>query len=302
MSFSSTCPNHATFHFRWTLLAATPNNMIIEFIITPTSQSDGVSMSASSRRSRYNLLRTLYHKASLTKWFNKRYLAAKLNNMIFAFIIPQSKSGRVVYLAFSTYKSSQNLYFVEKNSLQNRRNCACFQLGIKICLSTPRTLLLKSGIELFWFPENKATSRCFACSLKEITVLLCFIIPYLLTSNQSVNKAHIPTRTTLAFRFSVFQENELAGGGVQYTSLWQAAELVRLVIGLGLVVLVCNGLGLAYSVTRSTSPWQAAQLHGGRAGMRLFPCFNPAFVVSYFCMSKAKHCSLSGEKFRPLPG
>ena len=96
MSFSSTWPNHATFHFRWTLLAATPNNMIIGFIITPTSQSDGVSMSASSRRSRYNLLRTLYHKASLTKWFNKRYLAAKLNNMIFAFIIPQSKSDKVI--------------------------------------------------------------------------------------------------------------------------------------------------------------------------------------------------------------
>ena len=86
-------------------------------------------------------------------------------------IIPQSKSGRVVYLAFSTYKSSQNLYFVEKNSLQNRQSCACFQLGIKICLSTPRTLVLKSDGELFWFPENKATSRYFACSLKEITVL-----------------------------------------------------------------------------------------------------------------------------------
>jgi hypothetical protein len=149
MSFSSTCPNHATFHFRWTLLAATPNNMIIGFIITPTSQSDGVSMSASSRRSRYDLLRTLYHKASLTKWFNKRYLAAKLNNMIFAFIIPQSKSGRVAYLAFSTYKSSQNLYFVEKNSLQNMRSCACFQLGVKICLSTPRTLFLKTASSYF---------------------------------------------------------------------------------------------------------------------------------------------------------
>ena len=169
-------------------------------------------------------------------------------------------------------------------------------------LSEPAASYVPKGGELFWFPANKAVIRHFACSLKEITVLLCFIIPYLLTSNQSVNKAHIPTRTKLAFRFSVFQENELAGGGVQYTSLWQAAELVRLVIGLGLVVLVCNGLGLAYSVTRSTSPWQAAQLHGGRAGMRLFPCFNPAFVVSYFCMSKAKHCSLSGEKFRPLPG
>ena len=119
------------------------------FIITPSSQSNGVSMSASSRRSRYNLLRTLYHKASLTKWFNKRFLAAKLNNMIFAFIIPQSKSGRVAYLAFSTYKSSQNLYFVEKNSLQNMRSCACFQLGVKICLSTPRTLFLKTASSYF---------------------------------------------------------------------------------------------------------------------------------------------------------
>ena len=151
---------------------------LLRFILTPSSRPNGVSISASSRRNLYNSsqqnrnnpLRALYHKASLAKWFNKRFLAAKLNNMIIAFIL-QSKSGRVVYLAFSTYKSSQNLYFVEKNSLQNRQSCACFQLGIKICLSTPRTLVLKSDGELFWFPENKATSRCFACSLKEITVL-----------------------------------------------------------------------------------------------------------------------------------
>ena len=100
MSFSSTCPNHATFHFRWTLLAATPNNMIIGFIITPRSQSNGVSMSASSRCSRYNPLRTLYHKASLTKWFNKRYLAAKLNILIIAFIIPSPTGIIQCWLSF----------------------------------------------------------------------------------------------------------------------------------------------------------------------------------------------------------
>ena len=84
---------------------------------------------------------------------------------------------KLLRLTSSSSESSQNLYFAEKYSLQNRRSCACFQLGVKICLSTPRTLLLKSGVELFWFPENKATSRCFACSLKEITVLWWFIIP-----------------------------------------------------------------------------------------------------------------------------
>ena len=74
-------------------------------------------------------------------------------------------------LTSSSSESSQNLYFAEKYSLQNRRSCACFQQGIKICLSPPQTLLLKSGGEFFWFPENKAASRRFACSLKEIIVL-----------------------------------------------------------------------------------------------------------------------------------
>ena len=38
--------------------------MIIGFIITPHSQSNGVSMSASLRHSRYNPLLTLYHKSA----------------------------------------------------------------------------------------------------------------------------------------------------------------------------------------------------------------------------------------------
>ena len=156
---------------QWPCLAARPNILIITFILTPSSQANGVSMSASSRRSRYNLLRTLYHNASMAKWFNKRFIAAKLNNMILRLLYHNAGVTAVTLLTVSAYKSSQNLYFIEKNSLQNRCSCACFQLGIKICLSTPRTLVLKSDGELFWFPENKATSRCFACSLKEITVL-----------------------------------------------------------------------------------------------------------------------------------
>ena len=156
---------------QWPCLAARPNILIITFILTPSSQANGVSMSASSRRSRYNLLRALYHNASMAKWFNKRFIAAKLNNMILRLLYHNAGVTAVTLLTVSAYKSSQNLYFIEKNSLQNRCSCACFQLGIKICLSTPRTLVLKSDGELFWFPENKATSRCFACSLKEITVL-----------------------------------------------------------------------------------------------------------------------------------
>ena len=94
-------------------------------------------------------LRLLYHKASVTA---------------------------VTLLTVPAYKSSQNLYFIEKNSLRNRRSRACFQSGIKICLSTPQDAqvvnqVFKIGGELFWFPEDEAASRCFACSLKEITVL-----------------------------------------------------------------------------------------------------------------------------------
>ena len=89
---------HSTFDDPY--LSATPNNMIIGFIITPRSQSNGVSMSASSRCSRYNPLRTLYHKASLTKWFNKRYLAAKLNILIIAFIIPSPTGIIQCWLSF----------------------------------------------------------------------------------------------------------------------------------------------------------------------------------------------------------
>ena len=40
---------------------------LLGFIITPSSHANDVSMSASLRRSRYNLLRTLYHRTSLTK-------------------------------------------------------------------------------------------------------------------------------------------------------------------------------------------------------------------------------------------
>ena len=54
--------------------------------------------------------------------------------------------------------------------------CACFQLGIKICLSTQPTLFLRSSGDLFLFPESKAASRRFACSLKEITVLQQYIL------------------------------------------------------------------------------------------------------------------------------
>ena len=69
---------------------------LLRFILTPSSRPNGVSISASSRRNLYNSsqqnrnnpLRALYHKASLAKWFNKRFLAAKLNDMIIAFIIP----------------------------------------------------------------------------------------------------------------------------------------------------------------------------------------------------------------------
>ena len=161
---------------QWPCLAARPNILIITFILTPSSQANGVSMSASSRRSRYNLLRALYHNASMAKWFNKRFIAAKLNNMILRLLYHNAGVTAVTLLTVSAYKSSQNLYFIEKNSLQNRCSCACFQLGIKICLSTPQDAqvvnqVFKIGGELFWFPKDEAASRYFACSLKEITVL-----------------------------------------------------------------------------------------------------------------------------------
>ena len=84
-------------------------------------------MAASLRRSRYNFTRTLYHKTNVTA---------------------------VISLTFSTHELLQNLYFIEKNSLQNRQSCACFQLGIKICLSTPQDAqvvnqVFKIGGELF---------------------------------------------------------------------------------------------------------------------------------------------------------
>ena len=155
---------------QWPCLAARPNILIITFILTPSSQANGVSMSASSRRSRYNLLRALYHTASMAKWFNKRFIAAKLNNMILRLLYHNAGVTAVTLLTVSAYKSSQNLYFIEKNSLRNRWSREWFQFGIKICLSLPRVMRPK-GSELFWFPESKAASRRFACSLKEITVL-----------------------------------------------------------------------------------------------------------------------------------
>ena len=43
-------------------------------------------------------------------------------------------------------------------------------------LRKPCSEFFKSGGELFWFPESKAASRRFACSLKEITVLQQYIL------------------------------------------------------------------------------------------------------------------------------
>ena len=117
-------------------------------ILIPCKQSGEPSFCLFFERN--NSFVVIYYNAhqSVKRRFNVRFIAATPNNMIIAFIL-QSKSGGVVYLAFSTYKSSQNLYFVEKNSLQNMRSCACFQLGVKICLSTPRTLFLKTASSYF---------------------------------------------------------------------------------------------------------------------------------------------------------
>ena len=170
MSFSSTCPNHATFHFRWTLLAATPNNMIIGFIITPTSQSDGVSMSASSRRSRYDLLRTLYHKASLAKWFNKRFLAVKLNNMILRLLHHKASFYKRLIWCFNIWIITKALFRWKEQSAKHAQ-LRMFSAGSQNLFEHAAHSVPENGVELFWFPENKATSRFFACSLKEITVL-----------------------------------------------------------------------------------------------------------------------------------
>ncbi|MFQ9426677.1 MAG: hypothetical protein ACLR1J_09140, partial [Anaerovoracaceae bacterium] len=61
--------------------------------LASSSQPNCISMSASSRRSRYNPLRTLHHKSNMPT---------------------------VAQLTFSTHELSQKLYFVEKNSLQSR--------------------------------------------------------------------------------------------------------------------------------------------------------------------------------------
>ena len=178
---------------QWPCLAARPNILIITFILTPSSQANGVSMSASSRRSRYNLLRALYHNASMAKWFNKRFIAAKLNNMILRLLYHNAGVTAVTLLTFSTYKSSQNLYFIEKNSLQNRRSRICFQLGIKIFLSpeaifmplaTPtvsRVLQKKRRVILISWKQSCEPSFClffernnsFAVIYYNTTCLIC---------------------------------------------------------------------------------------------------------------------------------
>ena len=102
-------------------------------------------------------------------------------------IIPQSQSVKVIQLTFSTYELSQNLYFIEKNSLQNRCSCACFQLGIKICLN-----LVAISLPQNTQSENRATLAASQALRRRRVILIPWkqsseplVVPNIMPSSQA---------------------------------------------------------------------------------------------------------------------
>ena len=55
----------------------------------------------------------------MAKWLNKRFLEAKLNNMIIAFIIPQSQSARVIQWTLPCGNAEQYDYWVHYKAQQS---------------------------------------------------------------------------------------------------------------------------------------------------------------------------------------